>query len=99
MISPRQTAPPREGFVASLRALLSGVVFCVCAALVTPAQADIVYEFSGTCLRVGDSFGESGSREPPCSALTTPIATAVLRMPNDYVPGQAFSSEFGPNSL
>jgi len=64
--------------VASFLALLSGIAFCVCAG---GAQADIVYEFTGTCTRVRDFNAESGNPEPPCSALTTAISTASIRMP------------------
>ena len=49
--------------MASFLALLSGIAFCVCAG---GAQADIVYEFTGTCTRVRDFNAE---RQPRAAVL------------------------------
>jgi len=77
----------------SLRPFVGAVAVFVCVGFATNALADIVYEFTGTCTRVVDFFSFTGSPEPPCSALSSPIATAVIHLPDTYVPGQPFSNE------
>jgi len=79
--------------MAAMRCVFAALV-CAVAVWSGAARADIVYEFIGTCTQIV-AFDSVIGPNPPCSALSSPFAHAVIHMPDSYVPGQPFHSQTG----